>query len=62
MLPIAAAIGICYLFDLKGAESLWVVVPTAAVSMSGIIYVCGVMMIKGPVASYRKRRRNRAQS
>jgi hypothetical protein len=59
MLPIVAAVPICYGFDLSGTDSFWVVIPTGAVSFAGIVYVAYVLMREGPIANFKKYRASR---
>jgi hypothetical protein len=61
MLPIIAAIPICYFLDLSETNIYWVVIPTGVVSAVGIIYVTYVLMREGPIASYRKSRAARGK-
>ena len=65
LLPIVAAVPVCYGLGLSGTDSFWVVIPTGAVSFAGIIYVAYVLMREGPIASfkiYRASRRTRNDS
>ena len=59
MLPIVAAVPVCYGLDLSGTDILWIVIPTGTVSFAGIIFVTYVLMREGPIASYKKHRSSR---
>lgn len=59
MLPIVATVPICYLFGVSGTETLWLTVPCGAVSVMGVFYVGYVFMREGPIATYRKHRKQR---
>lgn len=61
MLPILAAVPACYALDFAGANNLWVVIPAGVVSVMGIIYVGCILMLEGPIATYKKHRSQRSK-
>lgn len=54
--PLLLALGICYLFDLKGDESLFVILPLLAITMFGALFVNWVFFIEGPIANFKRAR------